>query len=183
MTTISAQQRDREKVAINRLRANADRRSDDTWTVEDCGGALRLIVRRSTGEDAHVATIHPDALDDERDLICGALGNLLLFLRLFDRAADTVRDLNRQLRRGQAQQQQKNYSAQAAMLLSDRAFQRFLESKGAGGPVRDKGSADTRLKSLLAISSKSQINTVERAQAAFLALRGEFEAWKRGGAS
>jgi hypothetical protein len=173
--------KDRERVAINRLRAVADRRFGDVWTVEDRGGALRVIVRRSTGEDAHVATIHADALDDERDLMCGALGNLLLFLRLFDRAANTVRDLNRQLERGRAKENQKNYSAQASMLLSDRVFQRFLEGKGAGGPVRDKGAADTRLKSLLAISSKSQINTVERARAAFLALRGEFDAWKRGG--
>lgn len=173
--------KDRERVAINRLRAVADRRFGDVWTVEDRGGALRVIVRRSTGEDAHVATIHAGALDDERDLMCGALGNLLLFLRLFDRAAHTVRDLKGQLERGRAKENQKNYSAQAARLLSDRVFQRFLEGKGAGGPVRDKGSADTRLKSLLAISSKSQINTVERARAAFLALRGEFDAWKRGG--
>jgi hypothetical protein len=181
MSAIPDPKRAREKVAINRLRAIAERRTGDIWTVEDRGGALRVIVRRSTGDDAHVATIHLGALDDERDLMCGALGNLLLFLRLFDRAATTVRDLRGKLERGQAQANKKNYSAQAAMLLSDRAFQRFLEGKGAGGPVRDNGAADTRLKSLLAISSKSQINTVERARAAFLALRGEFDAWKRGG--
>jgi hypothetical protein len=173
----------REKAAIDRLRGISEMQKGDDWTIEASGNSVRVIVCRATGEDALICAIHADALDSERELICGAFDNLSFFLRLFDRAAGAVRELKRQIDRQDVKAQEKNYSAQAAMLLSDRSFQRFLEIKGAGGPVRDKASADTRLKSLLAISSKRQINADERACRAFLALRADFEAWKRGASS
>lgn len=186
MTDTDNSSRDRERQAIGRLRGTFERCHDDAWLLEAAAGEMKLIVRRSTGEDAHVCTIHADALDDERDLICGALDNLSLFLRLFDRAAATVRDLRGGAGRGGAGQQapkerEKDYAANAAMLLAERSFQRFLETISAGGPVRDKAQADTRLKSLLAISSKTFINRDSRAQAAFLRLRADYYAWKTGG--
>jgi hypothetical protein len=76
----------------------------------------------------------------------------------------------------------KDYAAQAAFLCQNMAFQRFLESKGAGGTIADAQAADTRMKGLLAITSKRDINTDERARRAFLSLRADFETWKRGAA-
>lgn len=173
--------RAREQKAIDRLRYLSVRIEGDAWAFEPRGDNIAVIARRSTGDEALICTLHADALPDERDLICGAAENLAFLLRLIGRASDAVRNLKKQVEAQQAATVRKKYPAQAAMLLSDRIFQRFLEIKGAGGPVRDKTQADTRLKSILAISSKKEIDSDPRAQAAFLHFRKDFEAWKRGG--
>lgn len=173
--------RAREQKAVDRLRYLSARIEGDVWASEPRGNNIAVIARRSTGDEALICTLHADALPDERDLICGAAENLAFLLGLIGRASDAVRNLKKQLEAQQAAAVRKKYAAQAAMLLSDRTFQRFLEIKGAGGPVRDKTQADTRLKSILAISSKKEIDNDPRAQAAFLHFRKDFEAWKRGG--
>lgn len=181
MTTLVDPARAREKKAVDRLRYLSARVQGDVWAFEPRGNNIAVIARRSTGDEALICTLHADALPDERDLICGAAENLAFFLGLLERASSAVRDLRKQVEAQQADAVRKKYAAQAAMLLSDRTFQRFLEIKGAGGPVRDKAQADTRLKSILAISSKKEIDNDPRAQAAFLHFRKDFEAWKRGG--
>jgi hypothetical protein len=173
--------RARELKAVDRLRYLSARIEGDVWAFEPRGNNIAVIARRSTGDEALICTLHADALPDERDLICGAAENLAFLLSLIGRASDAVRNLKKQLDAQQTAAVQKKYAAQAAILLSDRTFQRFLEIKGAGGPVRDKAQADTRLKSILAISSKKEIDNDPRAQAAFLHFRKDFEAWKRGG--
>ncbi|MFB2562446.1 hypothetical protein [Rhizobium sp. IMFF44] len=173
--------RDREKAKVDRLRDIADRLAGDVWHVDADGDRVRLVTRRSTGEDALLLTLHGDALQDEVDLITGALDHLFLFLGLRSRAVETVQSLRAEIERMRRKTAEKDYAAQASMLLSDRGFQRFLESRGAGGQVRDKTAADTRLKSLLAIRSKREINTDDRARQAFLQLRGDYDLWKRGG--
>ena len=173
--------REREKAALRRLRFAVDSMAGDNWIVDVDGDRVNLIAGRATGEDAHICTIHAGALATERDLICGALGNLVMLLAIIDRAAVAVRGLQRQIDGFEAAAQAKNHAAQASILLSNRQFQLFLETKGAGGPVRDKGAADTRLKFVLNIASKTEINTTERGRAAWLELHGQFEAWKRTG--
>ncbi|XUP58676.1 hypothetical protein FS819_006075 [Allorhizobium sp. Av2] len=177
--------RQREASTVNRLKGSAERLNDDVWTLEADRGGLRLVVHRLMGEQVHIATIHPAALHDERDLICGALDHLRLFLRLVDRAAIAVRDLRGELatRNSQpaAQQHKPNHSAQASILLSHAAFHRFLSEANGGSVVDDKDSADAALKDRLGITSKKQINEDDRVRAAWLSLFGEYEAWLRGG--
>lgn len=173
--------REREKAALRRLRFAVDSMAGDNWIVDVDGDRVNLIAGRATGEDAHLCTIHAAALATERDLICGALGNLVMLLAIIDRAAVAVRALQTQIDRLEAEKREKNYAAQASMLLANRQFQLFLETKGAGGPVRDKGAADTRLKFVLGVESKKQLNTDERARAGWKRLVGEFETFKKGG--
>lgn len=174
--------REREKAVLAELREAAARMQGDEWAFTNVGREFHLFTRRATGEEAHICTIHADALVDEQRLIVAALENLVLFLALFDRAANAVRDLQRRLGGRAEGERRKDFAAQAAMLLPSRQFQRFLEGKGAGGPVRDAGAADTRLKSILGLQSKSQLNSEAWAQEAWKRLTGEFEAWKRCGA-
>lgn len=181
MTGLVDPARARELKAVDRLRYLSARIDGDVWAFEPRGNNIAVIARRSTGDEALICTLHADALPDERDLICGAAENLAFLLGLIGRASDAVRNLKKQLDAQQTAAVRKKYAAQAAILLSDRTFQRFLEIKGAGGLVRDKAQADTRLKSILAISSKKEIDNDPRAQAAFLHFRKDFEAWKRGG--
>ncbi|MGV2130510.1 hypothetical protein ACQZ4Q_09695 [Agrobacterium vitis] len=177
--------RHREASTVNRLKGSAERLNDDVWTLEADRGGLRLIVHRLMGEQVHIATIHPTALHDERDLICGALDHLRLFLRLVDRAAIAVRDLRGELATHNSQpaarHNKPNHTAQASILLSHAAFHRFLSETNSGRVVDDKDTADAALKGRLGITSKKQINEDDRVRAAWLSLFGEYEAWLRGG--
>ena len=171
--------KEREKALLQRVRHAADRLKGDRWLIEEQNGEIIIIAARSTGEDVHICTIHADALLAERDVLAGALEHMTLFLRLFDRAAAAVRDLQGRLGRQEAEARKKDYAAQASMLLSDARFQAFLSGKGAGGPVRDKQAADTRLKFILNIASKADLNG-ERGAALWRGLMGEFDSFKRG---
>ncbi|MDQ0456028.1 hypothetical protein [Rhizobium paknamense] len=171
--------RQREAATLNRLKGSAERLQDDVWTLEATREGTRLIVHRPMGEQAHIATIHTAALHDERDLICGALDHLRLFLRLFDRASATVLDLRGQLA-VQPERKRPDHAAQASILLSRPSFQQFLSRAGQAA-ADDKTSADAALKARLGITSKKQINEDDRARSAWLSLHGEYEAWLRGG--
>ncbi len=172
-------QREADKVRLVRLRAMAAQLAGDMWTLEASDGRTRVVTRRSTGERELLCTVHADALPHEYELITGAFDLLVLFLDLQDRAAAKVRDLMADLER--TRRKETPISSKAAMLCQDDRFQRFLEGKGAGGPVPDKQAADTRLKSLLAISSKTQLDEPGEAQKQYFRLLDDFRAWKSGG--
>ncbi|PZR66969.1 MAG: hypothetical protein DI537_50390, partial [Stutzerimonas stutzeri] len=59
-------------------------------------------------------------------------------------------------------------------------FRRFLETRGPGSPVPDERAADTRLKFLLSIESKGEIDKRPEVKAAFLQLKNDYYLWKRG---
>ena len=173
--------RDREKAKVDRLRDIADRLAGDVWHVDADGDRIRLVTRRSTGEDALLLTLHGDALQDEIDLITGALDHLFLFLGLRSRAVETVQALRAEIERIKRKAESDDLARTVSIMLSWRNFQTFLGTRGAGGPVRNKAEADTRLKSLLSIDSKKLLNTDERARQACLKLISDFDIWKRGG--
>ena len=182
MTQAVGMDREQELRRINRLIGIAERCKGDAWTIRAQDRRVDVITRRASGEDAVICTIFADALPDEVELISGALENAAMLLDLRTRAIATVKDLRRQLGQPAETVRDKNYSAQASILLPLRSFQRFLEAKGAGGPVRDELAADTRLKSLLAIKSKKELNESAKAQAAWLSLFADYETWLRGSA-
>lgn len=170
---------EQDKAAFARLFHIAERLSGDRWGMV-ADGTITVTARRSTGEEVALCVFTADALPDEIDLIAGALDDLRLSLRSRSRAADTVRDLRRQLGRMPAPKRDGDFAANAAILCGERPFQRFLEEIGAGGPVRDLRAADTRMKALLDIKSKSQLNEDAAAQAKWIDLRSRYQAWLGG---
>jgi hypothetical protein len=119
--------------------------------------------------------MHADALPEDIELVSGALENVALFLELRRRAVIALRRgvSPRGLRDG-------DFAANAAMLCAEKLFHRFLERRDSSRAIHNEDHADTVLKKLLGISSKTQINTEARAQMAFLDLRADFDAWKQG---
>jgi hypothetical protein len=89
-----------------------------------------VIARCASGEDAVICTIFADALPDEVELISGGSENAAMLLDLRMRAIATVKDLRRQLGQPTETVRDKNYAAQASMLLQNISFQRFWEAKG-----------------------------------------------------
>ena len=172
---------ERERAVLRRLRDIAAQLDGDEWQIDADDRGMHVVTRRADGQEAVICHIDRQALPEEARLISNALSHLHLFLRLFDRARDRVLVLEERCRRPAPSGAgvDKNYSAQAAMMLKTGAFQRFLSEK-LGGPVDDEAGADACFKDLTGIKRKRDINANERARAAFLSLRAEFEAWKQG---
>ena len=170
--------REQEKARLALYRDLAARLKGDSWGLEVEAGVTRIVSQRSTGETACICTVHADALAHEYELLCGGPDLLWFFLPLQDRAVVKERELAAELERGR--RRDTPLASRAAMLCQDERFQRFLESRGAGGPVRDKQAADTRLKSLLAISSKTELNDAGDAQRKYFKLLDDYRAWKFG---
>ncbi|MBP2550196.1 hypothetical protein J2858_003132 [Neorhizobium galegae] len=178
--------RDQERARLARLSDIAERCGRDQWSITAEAREVHITTRRSTGEDAKLCTIHDGALADEIELISAALENVVLFLALRQRAVIAFNELQRQsnpapqtpaphkLKAG-------DFAANAAMLLTRQEFHRFLERKDASRVIHTNEHADTVLKALLGITSKSQLNTQRQAQGAFLQLRADFETWVQRG--
>ncbi len=181
MTTPAQAEREREKARLSRIAMIADRCAGDRWEIDVDGKHTHVVATRSTGDRAILCTIFEDALPDEVDLISGALADAVLFLSLRRRAIaalkkghSTPSDMQqrRQLREG-------DFAANAAMLCAEPLFHRFLERRDQTRAIHNKDHADTVLKKLLGITSKTQLNREERAQTDFIDLRTDFEIWAK----
>lgn len=171
-----------EKLWLDRLRADLARVEGDTWTIEADREGMRIHAVRTSGETELIATIWPAALPAEQELIANALDGFRRASDMLARAASKVRALQGDAAGKAEQAKRANIGFQAKALCERADFRRFLETQGVGGPVRDERAADTRLKSLLAISSKAELNSDDGARRRFEALRANFELWRRGGA-
>lgn len=77
------------------------------------------------------------------------------------------------------QEKGKNYAANAALLLQETPFRRFLAEPYQGIQVLDFDMADAELKQRLGIKSKSELNSDPAAAQHWRELRGEYETWMR----
>ncbi|CZT36154.1 hypothetical protein [Rhizobium sp. 9140] len=172
--------RDREKARLVRHRDIAMRCEGDAWLMEADSGGVTLITQRSSGESVAIARITLDALPDEIELLSAALDTVRFYGPLVLRAADTVLRLQGIERQKADDQRRRDPAQRAAILCGDVRFHRFLEMRSGLGPVPDKAAADTRLKSLLAISSKTELRDDADALARFRKLDSDYELWWRG---
>lgn len=172
--------REAEKKTVDRLRQIADRMAGDTWHMEADENGIHLISVRATGEEVRILTLHHEASSDEQILVAGALDHLFLFLGFFGRAVDKVIELREQVKSLIARRRSENFGFQAKSLCDQIAFWRFLEGKGAGGRIASAQAADTRMKFLINIKSKSELNSDLAARERFQKLRSDFLDWKRG---
>lgn len=181
-------QRAYEATKLRRLSDVADRAAGDAWLIEADDRGMFVVSERFDGTRVTVCKFGQQANDDEIRLISEALESLMFFLPMIDRAAKRVRELDERIRALEAELEAarsgpakpKDYAAQASMLLSNGAFQRFLSERRDGEVVDEKDSADAALKDALGIQSKREINNDDRAREAWLSMRAEFEAWKTG---
>lgn len=172
---------EKDKAALSRLADIAERMAQDRWGMVADGDNMRVTSFRGEGEEVTICILTSAALPDEIDLIAGALDDLRLFARSRARASEAFRALREQVAGGGAPRlREGDFAANAAMLCGERTFQRFLEETGADGAVRDKDAADKRLKALLGITSKRQLNDDLAAQAGWIDLRSRYQAWMRG---
>lgn len=177
MTT--AIDRAEEKRHLERLTGYRDMLRAYVWTVEIDDDGMHIVAQRG-GEAVRIATIHRAATPDEVDVLCRALDTLRFCLGLIERALAFTAGLRKERERAENKAKADNLGFSAKGLCEQVDFRRFLEGLDDLGPVPNAQAADTRLKSLLAIQSKGEINRDERARAAFLDLRRRFYKWRRG---
>ena len=138
---------------------------------------VRLTRIMRDGPDGSDDVLHfaETATYDERELVMNAPKDIRFLIGLVDRSVAKVRDLLSRL------PEQKDYTAQAAMLCADPAFKRFMAEKhDLQSPLTDERVA-TRLRSVLRISSRADLNTSDPAAERWKGLVKSFENWKRHG--
>lgn len=185
MTGREQENRQREKARVARLEDITGRCKGDKWRLDTDGDQTHIIARRSTGESVILGTLYAEALPDEIELLTGALENTILFLTLRERAKIGFRSGQSPPpeRQPASRLRDGDFAANAAILCADPLFHRFLERRqhpAEARAIHNKDHADTVLKKLIGITSKTQLNREERAQAAFIDLRSDFELWKGG---
>lgn len=145
-----------------------------------CDGEIAFVEAMANGERTEIACFSRTATPDEIDFFVNAPQMVSLLLRLVDRAiAATQQDK----RHTPAQKQGKaaNYAAEAAMKCGEPAFLVFLEERyGLERPLTDDKAAQ-KLRSLLRITSKKELNNDRAAAERWRSLRAEYEAWRKAG--
>jgi hypothetical protein len=124
-----------------------------------------------------------DACSDEEFEFAAAAPSMVRFLLgLVDRARMKIREVEAAASEAPA----KNYAAQAALKAREEPFQRFLASipELSRVPVPDDPveAADRRLKLMVGVKSKRELNQDERAAHRWRGLQRDYAFWVRHGA-
>lgn len=135
--------------------------------------------------DGRCVILHADrhCSDDEFFLAASAAQDMRFLIQLIDRAGVRVRRLQADLQNAICAG--RNYAAEAAIKLRQADFQAYLQQlvpaiDAAGSDrLEPAAAADQRLKSLLEIDSKKQLNADLAAANAWRDLVRRFDAWQR----
>ena len=178
---MTAMDLDAEKRLLGRLIGFHDDLAGYVWSLESDDAGTHIIAIREDGEVVRIATIHKAARAEEIEVLCRALETLRFTLGMISRAKAKIRELLASIGGAEARpNQRQNFGFIAKTLCGQVLFWRFLEQRDPSGRIDSAEVADTRLKGLLAIQSKSALNRDGKARAAFLSLRADYYRWKKG---
>ncbi|RWB85939.1 MAG: hypothetical protein EOQ52_20535 [Mesorhizobium sp.] len=157
------------------------------WSrAQDENGPL-IEARSGSGERFVLARFEPAASIAEVIFMADAADHVRFLLRLLDDAFAAIREI----RAGQAfddsknnpaagpaqAHDPKNFAAECAMKCQDPAFKVFLEERhGLERPLTDDRVAQ-RVRSILGVQSRNELNDGGQAAGAWKALRADFAAW------
>lgn len=150
------------------------------WLLSADGDTTMLDARGRDGSLVTIARFEACAAPEEIELAAAALDDLRFMLDLVGRAIVALRprpaaaaDMGRRAER------LPDHTTEAAMLCADPAFRRFLmDCHGLESPATDERVAQ-KVRSLLGVTSRREINQTDGARAGWIALRDSFRAWKR----
>lgn len=147
------------------------------WTrVHGEAGAF-LEGRGEMGELLVLARFDAASVD-EIDFACNAPDTVGFLLRLLDAAFGQIRAL-----KGQSEppppRREKDYAAECAMKCAEFGFQRFLEAcHGLEPPVTPERAAQ-KVRSILGVQSRAELNDGGRATAAWRDLRKAYDDFRK----
>lgn len=164
--------REEQSRLLHQVRAEHEGASTD-WTLDGDQGLARLIPQL---EPAPVLTFDPYA--DRRDIqfIMGAHRAIGFLLGMLDRAIAKIRE--QQAIIDPSQPAPKDHAQDCAIHCNKQAFHTFLhEVHGLDNP--DSVKAANRVRGILNIGSRTELNENPEAAAGWIRLRGEFYGWMK----
>lgn len=169
-----------EAAQLARIRDQLAAIAPGDWSrVYDAEGCF-VEARGPMGELMTVCRFDAGATEDEIAFICDAPDNMRLLVGLVDRAIAAIARL-RQPEPPREPDGGKDYAAECAMKCAEPGFRVFLEEKhGLERPLTDERVAQ-KVRGLLGVTSRRELNDGGRAAEAWKALRGEYETWRRAG--
>lgn len=192
-----------DAVRLRAVRENLASIAPGQWTrAQDASGAF-IETRGEMGELFVLARFDALATVDEIAFAADAPDMVRFLLGLLDKAFREIRGLRgssasradgapagraspdarsgwRPLAEGPARDP-KNFAAECAMKCQDAAFKVFLhEEHGLEKPLTDERVAQ-KVRSLLGVQSRKELNYGGRAGEAWIALRGSFSTWLKAG--
>lgn len=160
------------------------------WGFAADGAGFVLTAGGKDGS-ATIATIPAGAPFADSELILNAQPDLLWLLEAYTKLAERFRAQHstspseRGEGRGEGQRERDgrlrdgDFAANCAIHCTEPAFKKFLEEEhGLERPLTDDRVA-TKVRSILAIRSRGELNTDTAAAARWLELRSHFDAWKK----
>jgi len=163
------------------MRMNAIRRRVEGASPEWClidNGRLGMTAGQGIGQFA-VLTFDPKADIGDQELVAHARDDLTWLLAAYDRLARHYREAIAENERAERARKGKDFAAECAMLCGQHAFRTFLQDRH-GLDAADRERIDTRVRSILAIQSRAELNKDESARLRWFSLRTEFKQWKEG---
>lgn len=136
-----------------------------------------IEARMENGELNEVARFHPGALTEEIEFFTHAPAMVGFLLSLVDRAIASARRNAKPQPQGRA----KDFAAESAMKCEDAAFKVFLEEQHGLQQPLTADCAAQKLRTLLGITSRKELNNNADAAKRWRDLRASFEAWRRAG--
>ncbi len=172
-----------EAIELRRIRSKLAALESVHWfhSTDERGQFVEAKTRN--GELNEVARFHPGAQPEEIDFVVSAPEMVAFLLRLVDRAIQSARGNQRSQRHQprRAPKREKDFAAETAMKCDEPAFKVFLEEMhGLEKPLTSDRAAQ-RLRSILNIKSRKELNENSAAAERWLSLRADFGAWKRAG--
>jgi hypothetical protein len=165
---------------LREIRAALDSIAPADWTrVHDQGGAF-IEIRGAMGELFVLARFDAGATKEEMAFATDAPDMVRFLLRLLDNSFQTIRKLKGAPPSNRAAGEpaaHKNFAAECALKCQDARFRVYLEERhGLERPLTDDRVAQ-RVRSILGVRSRNELNTDGRAAEAWKALRADFAAW------
>jgi hypothetical protein len=158
------------------------------WALVRDGEGAFIEAISATGERVTLARFLPVATQDEMEFVADAPARFDFMDGLVARAAAKVRELATRdrltVRHAETEAHAadpKNFAAEASMRLDEPAFLVFLEERHGLERPLTKERAVVKLRSILRVVSRAELNTDGNAAERWKAVRGDFEGWKRTG--
>ncbi|RWO90906.1 hypothetical protein [Mesorhizobium sp.] len=177
-----------DAMRLKAVRASLAGIAPGRWTrVQGPDGAFVEVRGEMPGEVFVLARFDAAATVDEINFVCNAPDTIHFLLRLLDAAFFEIRALRGlpEPRRPAEQRGEpmardvKNFAAECAMKCQDAAFKVFLhEQHGLEKPLTAERVAQ-KVRSLLGVQSRKELNNGGQASEAWIALRGAFDAWRK----
>ncbi|BAB54379.1 hypothetical protein [Mesorhizobium japonicum] len=181
---MNAAARSTDAAKLKAIRASLDAIAPADWTRahDEHGGLIEARDDMAAGGRCVLARFS-DATVEEIEFACNAPDAVRFLIDLLRRAFDEIR-----LLRGDppvsnpkaeppAASEPKNYAAECAMKCQEPAFKVFLEERhGLERPLTNERAAQ-KVRSLLGVTSRKELNEGGRAGDAWKDLRASFAAW------